>query len=132
MAAILDVWVMQPGRPCYVDDNEWIIRVFDESGVVYKWNGASYGVLPAPKANWSGTIPPGCYVVRGFLKANPNIVTDHAIVSLGCSGYRCVRLYVPKPGRGGGGNGGNGGKGGTGTTGQAGSSNPSVRRRKSR
>jgi len=100
MAAILNVWIAKPGDPCYVDDHEWVVTIFDSDGNVYQYAGTSYGNLGAPQAFWAGTIPPGCYVVQGSGRdANgKDIQTDHAIVEVGCDGLVCVRLYVAGPG----------------------------------
>jgi hypothetical protein len=96
MAAILDVWIARPGDPCYVDDHAWVVRVFDCKGVIYHWANNDYGQLPAPHAHWAGTIPPGCYVVRAEGKdaQGKAMQTDHAIVTVGCEGHVCVRLFV--------------------------------------
>src|SRR5881392_3639126 len=96
MAAILNVWITKPGDPCYVDDHEWLVNIYDAHGNVYQHAGKVYGNLPAPQALWAGTIPPGCYVVQATGKdANgKEIQTDHAIVDADCEGVVCVRLYV--------------------------------------
>ena len=96
MAAILNVWISKPGDPCYVDDREWFVNIYDGHGQIYEHAGTVYGSLPAPQAWWAGTIPPGCYVVQATSKdANgKDIKTDHAIAEVGCEGFVCVRLYV--------------------------------------
>lgn len=96
MAAVLEVWISKPGDPCYVDDHEWFVTVYDADGNIYRWGTKVYGNLDAPQAHWADTIPPGCYVVQASGKdANGgDIETDHAIVEVGCDGFVCVRLYV--------------------------------------
>jgi hypothetical protein len=97
MAAILDVWVTKPGDPCYVDDGQWVVRVYDADGRTYHWANTNYGQLPAPQAHWVGTIPPGCYVVQaeGKDERGKPVLSDHAIVEVGCDDHACVRLFVP-------------------------------------
>lgn len=97
MAAVLDVWVAKPGAACLVDDEEWLVTVYDAHGNVFEWAGSTYQNLPAPHAHWAGTIPPGCYVVQA-INAKTGAHTDHAIVTVGCDGLACVHLFVPKEG----------------------------------
>ena len=81
MAAVLDVWIAKPGDACLVDDDEWLVRVFDAHGTVFQWAGNIYTDLPAPHAHWAGTIPPGCYVVQA-VNAKSGVNTDHVIVTV--------------------------------------------------
>ncbi len=98
MAAVLDVWIARPGSACLVDDDQWLVRVFDAHGTIFAWAGTTYSDLAAPHAHWAGTIPPGTYVVQA-VNANTHVETDHAIVDVGCDGIACVHLYVAgKPG----------------------------------
>lgn len=99
MAAILEVWISKPGDPCYVDDHEWIVTVYDAGGKVFHWANRDYSNKVASNAHWADTIPPGCYVVQASGKdaVGKEIQTDHAIVEVGCEGVVCVRLYVSGP-----------------------------------
>jgi hypothetical protein len=98
MPAVLDVWVAKPGSVCQVDDDHWLVRVFDAHGTIFSWFGTTYTDLSAPHAHWAGTIPPGTYVVQA-VNANTGVETDHAIVVVDCAGLACVHLYVTaKPG----------------------------------
>src|SRR5215468_10420180 len=93
MSAVLDVWIAKPGDASLVDDDEWLVRVFDARGIIFQWAGNTYDNLLAPHAHWAGTIPPGCYVVQA-VNAQSGINTDHVIVTVGCEGNVCVRLFV--------------------------------------
>ena len=103
MAAVLNVWIAKPGDPCYVDDHEWLVNIYDGHGNIYHHGTTVYANLPASQGRWAGIIPPGCYVVQATGKdANgKDLQTDHAIVEVHCAGEVCVRLYVSggaKPG----------------------------------
>lgn len=105
--AVLDVWLARPGMACRVDDLDWTVHVHDAHDEPYVWAGSSFAALPAPNGHWAGTVPPGIYVVRATRKAQRKgqpTRADAVIVTVGCEGVACVRLYVatgpvrdPKP-----------------------------------
>lgn len=107
--AVLDVWVARTGMACRVDDLDWTVHVHDAHDEPYSWAGNSFAALSAPNGHWAGTLPPGTYVVRATRKAKEKgqpTRADAAIVTIGCEGVACVRLYVagrpardPKPPR---------------------------------
>lgn len=96
MAAGLDVWIARAGDICLLDEDHWLIDVLDTHSSIFSWGGKSYGALEAPQGHWFGTLPPGTYVVRARRKSpkGPADASDHTIVTLGCEGVVCVRLYL--------------------------------------
>lgn len=97
MATGLDVWIAKPGSACRVDDQAWKVTVYDAHNQVFQWASITYADLPAPKAHWTGSIPPGTYVVRAV--SSKGVSTDHAIAVVDCGEVACVRLFVAAPGR---------------------------------
>jgi hypothetical protein len=93
MATALDVWIAKQGSACRVDDQSWTVTVYDAHNQVFQWAGISYAALPAPIAHWTGSIPPGTYVVQAVSK-DKGIKTDHAIVTVRCGETACVLLFV--------------------------------------
>jgi hypothetical protein len=95
MPTTLEVWIMKPGSVCRVDDvGKWKVNVFDSHGNILVWNGETFKDREAGASNWTcWQFPPGVYVVQAY-RDNPAAITDHAIVSTGCEGVVCVRLYV--------------------------------------
>jgi hypothetical protein len=108
MTALLDVWIARPGDVSAVDDNPWVIRIYDAHHNAYRYANTRYVNLQARHAHWAGTIPPGTYVLRAkrlvAARDGSDEFTDHAIAVVGCDGLHCVRLYVqggqpPRPER---------------------------------
>ncbi|MDQ1685123.1 MAG: hypothetical protein QOC82_1860 [Frankiaceae bacterium] len=98
--AVLDVWVANPTNASRMDDEAWRITLYDALSQVFVWAGTTYADMPAPNAHWTGTIPPGTYVVSGRGETN-GLATDHAIVSFDGGEAITVRLYVHRDSGGG-------------------------------
>lgn len=93
MATGLDVWITKRGSACRVDNESWIVTVYDAHNNVFQWTDVSYTDLPAPSAHWSGRIPPGTYVVQAT-NVSTGAKTDHAIVTVECGEIAGVLLFV--------------------------------------
>lgn len=92
MATGLEVWIARPGNASAVDDQSWTVTVRDALYKVFAWKDVTYSGLPAPRAHWAGSIPPGTYIVRAVNQQG--VATDHAIVMIECGDIKCVHLFV--------------------------------------
>jgi hypothetical protein len=98
--AKLNVWVHDQLDPCKISDMPWNISVTYCNGNAVEWCGQKYSNVQAPCGHAEFTLPPGCYIVRGFTfvlvgKLFLFLFTEHAIAIVNCDQEACVHLYIP-------------------------------------
>ena len=60
----LEVWIASAASSARMDDADWRVDIYDESGAAFIWAAQSFTGLAAPQSRWSGAIPPGTYQVE--------------------------------------------------------------------
>lgn len=102
MDSILSIMVRDARHPCApyeTTGHSFFVQIFhcDRTPLFYK--GVDFGTLvplqvPGKKRgriHGQFRVPPGCYVVRAIAACN-NVVTDWAMVNVGCGEKKCVSL----------------------------------------
>lgn len=99
MPSMLEVWVAQPKNVSRVlGTGEWRLHIADSAGDPFAFNGMNFGDTAAPLGHWSGSIPPGVYLVWATSKG-PKLSTHKAIVDVHCDGLTCAHLFIAPTGR---------------------------------
>jgi hypothetical protein len=96
--AHVNVWITDIGHPCRMSSQAWRVWVWQCDGTPLEWCGKVYGGLSAECGHLELELPPGCYVIWGYLQQQNNFVwTDRAVVQACCDEHHCVTLYAGGP-----------------------------------
>lgn len=100
--AELNIWITEPGRPCRITDNTFLVAIAHCNGEILEWDGREYVRLRADNGHLEVEVPPGCYHIRAARGIRfigdiylGNWLTESAIVEVSCDEEKCVRLYSP-------------------------------------
>ena len=102
MDSILSVMVRDARHPCAPYEStghSFFVQIFHCDGAPLFYKGVDFGtpvLLQVPgkrggRIHGQFRVPPGCYVVRAVAPCN-NVLTDWAMVSVGCGEKACVNL----------------------------------------
>jgi hypothetical protein len=92
VVALLDIWIASPGNACRVDDQPWLVTIYDAHQNLYVRGGQSFSDVHAPLGRCIVSLPPGTFVVQAR-PLHGGASTDRAIVDMQCDAM-CVRLFV--------------------------------------
>lgn len=91
----LSILVRDRNRPCapyFTTKHPFYVDIFHCDFTPLTWKGTTYkGYKLKVNIHDQVKVPPGCYIVRAYAHCN-NVVTEMAMVQVGCDATVCVSL----------------------------------------